>query len=141
MRRICDNIIGTLLKIEEKTKDNLNSYLDLQAMGIRKQLHPIWKGTRILQDFWWLFFKCISMCETQWKEYVRAKIAWFHVLMQQRLPISICEVFNKDVCEAIIKLPNFFKQLCSKVLTTYQLQRLENDIVVILCKLEQIFSP
>ena len=53
-----------------------------------------------------------------------------HVLMQQLLSLAICGVLHKNVCEAIIGLCNFFKQLCSKVLTTYQLQKLENDVVV-----------
>ena len=42
-KNVCDNIIGTLLGIQGKTKDNLNSRLDLQVMGIRQELHPIYK--------------------------------------------------------------------------------------------------
>ena len=47
-KNVCDSIIGTLLNIEGKTKDNLNSCLDLQAMGIRSQLHPIDKGNKVV---------------------------------------------------------------------------------------------
>ena len=47
-KNVCDSIIGTLLNIEGKTKDNLNSRLDLQAMGIRSQLHPIDKGNKVV---------------------------------------------------------------------------------------------
>lgn len=36
----CDSLIGTLLKITGKTKDNKNSRLDMAEMGIRKQLAP-----------------------------------------------------------------------------------------------------
>ena len=61
--------------------------------------------------------------------------------MQQLLPLAIHGVLHKNICEAIIGLRNFFKQLCSKVLMTYQLQKLENDVVVNLCKLERIFLP
>ena len=45
---MCDSIIGTLLNIEGKTKDNLNSCLDLQAMGIRCQLNPIDQGNKVV---------------------------------------------------------------------------------------------
>ncbi|KAL6348147.1 hypothetical protein AAG906_039595 [Vitis piasezkii] len=45
---ICDNIVGTLLSIDGKSKDNFNSRLDLQAMGIRDQLHPIQRGNRVI---------------------------------------------------------------------------------------------
>ena len=64
-----------------------------------------------------------------------------HVLMQQLLPLTIRGVLHKNVSGAIIELCNFFKQLCSKVLSTNQLQRLDNDIIVTLCKLERIFPP
>ena len=40
-KNICDSIFGTLLNIDGKLKDNMKSRLDLQAMGIRDQLHPI----------------------------------------------------------------------------------------------------
>ena len=45
---MCDSIIGTLLNIEGKTKNNVNSRLDLQAMSIRKQLHPIERGNEFI---------------------------------------------------------------------------------------------
>ncbi|KAL8121024.1 hypothetical protein AgCh_017982 [Apium graveolens] len=40
-RNICDNILGTLLNIGDKSKDHLNARLDLQEMGIRKVLHLV----------------------------------------------------------------------------------------------------
>jgi hypothetical protein len=40
-RNVCDNIINTLLNIARKSKDNLNACLDLQALGIRSDLHPV----------------------------------------------------------------------------------------------------
>ena len=43
-KNICDNILGTILNVKGKTKENLNSQLDLQATNIKKELHPIEKG-------------------------------------------------------------------------------------------------
>jgi hypothetical protein len=37
-KNICDNIIGTLLNIEGKTKDTLKSRIDLTHLGIRSDL-------------------------------------------------------------------------------------------------------
>ena len=34
-KNICDSIVNTLLSINGKSKDNMNSSVDLQAMGIR----------------------------------------------------------------------------------------------------------
>lgn len=36
---VCDNIIGTLLNIEVKTKDTNKARLDLLDMNIREELH------------------------------------------------------------------------------------------------------
>ncbi|PKU75846.1 uncharacterized protein LOC110096851 [Dendrobium catenatum] len=38
-KNICDNILGTLLNIEGKTKVTEKAHLDLQDMGIRHELH------------------------------------------------------------------------------------------------------
>lgn len=45
-KNVCDNIINTLLGIDGKSKDNLNSCLDLQLLGIRKCLHPVEVGDK-----------------------------------------------------------------------------------------------
>ena len=69
------------------------------------------------------------------------KLPYGHVLMQQLLPLIVHGVPHKNVCGVIIELSKFFKQLCSKVLETNHLHQLENNIIVILCKMEQIFPP
>jgi hypothetical protein len=37
---VIDNILGTMLDIKEKTKDNAQACQDLQEMGLRHKLHP-----------------------------------------------------------------------------------------------------
>ena len=37
---MCDGVIDTLLNIQGKTNDCLNTHQDLAEMGIRDQLHP-----------------------------------------------------------------------------------------------------
>ena len=64
-----------------------------------------------------------------------------HVLMQQLLPLAIRGALDKKVCVVIVELCSFFKQLCSKVLNTNQLEHIENEIIVTLLKLERIFPP
>ncbi len=39
-KNVCENVIGTILDIQGKAKDSLYACLDLQEMGIRKELHP-----------------------------------------------------------------------------------------------------
>jgi len=38
-KNICENILGTLLNVQGKTKDTTNARLDLHDMGIRPELH------------------------------------------------------------------------------------------------------
>ena len=143
-KNICDSIVGTLLSIDGKSNDNLNSRLDLQTMGIRDQLHPIERGNRVI-----LSVACYSLTSNEKKEFCKflkevkvpdgytsnisrciqvneQKIFGLkshdgHVLMQQLLPLAIRGVLHKNVCAVVVKLSSFFKQLCYKVLKTDQL--------------------
>ena len=53
-KNICKSILGTLINIPGRTKDNLKSRLYLLDIGIKKSLHPkcektkcqAWKGKR-----------------------------------------------------------------------------------------------
>ena len=38
-KNVVDNIIGILLNLDGKTKDNLKAHQDLKDMGIRSELH------------------------------------------------------------------------------------------------------
>jgi len=40
-KNICECIIGTILNTIGKTKDNINSHLDLQEMNLKPHVHPI----------------------------------------------------------------------------------------------------
>ena len=64
-----------------------------------------------------------------------------HIFMQRLLPIAFRELLPMRVWEAITELSIFFKQLTSTILREEDMQRLEEDIPVILCKLERIFPP
>ena len=46
-KNVCDSVIGTLLNIQGKTKDCLNTRQDLAGIGIRSQLHPRSDGKKI----------------------------------------------------------------------------------------------
>jgi len=46
-KNICDSVIGTLLIIQGKTKNGLNTRQDLAEMGIQLQLHPRFDGKKI----------------------------------------------------------------------------------------------
>ena len=39
-KNVMDNILGTVLDIKGKIKDNLQTHQELQEMGLRRKLHP-----------------------------------------------------------------------------------------------------
>ena len=39
-KNIYDNLLGTFLNLDGKSKDNMKARLDLKEMGIRQELHP-----------------------------------------------------------------------------------------------------
>jgi hypothetical protein len=65
-----------------------------------------------------------------------------HVFLERLLPLAVRKLFPKHVSDdALIELSKFFKELCSKVLRLEDLQHMENQIPITLCKLERIFPP
>ena len=140
-KNICDSIVGILLSINGKSNDNFNSCLDLLAMGIRDQLHPMQRENRVIlpaacysltsneKNEFCKFFKevkvpdgyasNISQCvQVNERKIFGLKSHDCHVLMQQLLPLAIQGVLYKNVCAVIAKLCSLFKQLCFKVLKT-----------------------
>ena len=39
-KNVCDNLIGTILNLDGKSKDNMKAHLDLKEIDIRHELHP-----------------------------------------------------------------------------------------------------
>ena len=63
-----------------------------------------------------------------------------HIIMQDLLPLAIRGVLPERVCIPLIKLSNYFKKLCSKVISVSEMQRLEAEIPETICLLEKIIS-
>ena len=64
-----------------------------------------------------------------------------HVFMQRLLPVAFRELLPQNVWKALTKLSMFFKDLTSTIIKNDDMARLEEEIPVILCKLECIFTP
>ena len=56
-------------------------------------------------------------------------------------PIGLQGFADKDISIVLFELGNFFQNLCSKTLKRSELEKLEEHIVLILCKLERFFPP
>jgi Transposase family tnp2/Domain of unknown function (DUF4218)/Transposase-associated domain len=163
-KNICDNVIGTVLNIPGKTKDNAKARLDLQDMGIRPELQLFYQA-----DKYFIPPACYSLVGEEKKSFC----GWFrtvkfpdayasnasryvgnndsnisgmkshdcHVMMQRLLPVVMRGYLSGDVQTALIELGLFFRELCCRKLKVNLIEKLQKDIVLILCKLEKIFPP
>ncbi|VVA40424.1 PREDICTED: transposase, partial [Prunus dulcis] len=103
-KNVFENVIGTMMSIDGKTKDSLNARLDLQEMGIRQRYHPE-EGDN--DGYSGNLSRCVNASER-----------------------NISGMKTHDCHE-----------LCAKVLRQDDLNLLDNQIVLTLCKLEKIFPP
>ena len=72
---------------------------------------------------------------------VGAKTHDCHILMQQFLPIGIRGIMHPRVRKTITQLCLLFNKLCGKVFDVKSLDKIEEEAVLILCKLEMLFPP
>ncbi|XP_016488848.1 uncharacterized protein LOC107805567 isoform X2 [Nicotiana tabacum] len=163
-KNICDNILGTIMNAKGKTKDTIKTRLDLQEMNIRPELHPIKNGEKyevptacyilspqekhniclFLKNLKvpYGFSSNISQC-VNLKEHKISSLKSHdcHVLLQHLLPLTLRGMLSKTVCEPLIELSLFFNVLGAKVLRTNDLDQIEAQIPITLCKLEKVSPP
>ncbi|XP_020082534.1 uncharacterized protein LOC109706142, partial [Ananas comosus] len=151
-KNVSENVYGTLLSIEGKSKDNLNARLDLQELNIREDLHPQQIGPNKL----YLPSACYTMSRNEKQVFcnllcnikapdgytgnisrcvnsAHCKIFGLkshdcHILMQQLLPIALRGLLPMNVTLPLFDLSSYFRELCSKVLHVHELDQLESRI-------------
>ena len=165
-KNIFDSLLATLLDVVGKSKDHINSRYDLQVMGIRKELHPVKDNTNGKvylakssfsmkpeeKKIFCTVFKnaklpkgCASNISNR-VEVEQMKISGYkshdaHIMMQYLLQIAVRKSLPKNVAAVLIRLGNFFKAICSKVVKRADLEGLQAEIKEIECELEKIFPP
>jgi hypothetical protein len=162
-KNICENLIGTLLKIATKTKGTINARVDLEEMGVSSNLHMV--GTedgesckmpeapyvlsKMKQKLFCDFIssvkfpdgyasnlaRCIAANGCKLK---RLKTHDCHILLQRVLPACLRGLVDKEIYTSIAELGNLFQQLCCETLKLDVLQKMKTDISIIMCKLEKI---
>jgi hypothetical protein len=165
-KNVCDNLIGTLLDIDGKTKDGFNARYDLKDIGIREDLQPfpddkgketyrpapftmsrekkeilcsVIKNMRTSDGYASNLSRCANMKDST---LTGMKSHGCHVLIQEILPIALRSCYpSKEVMTIVIRLANFFKKICSKVIEDSELDVLQESIVMTLCDMERIFLP
>jgi hypothetical protein len=62
-----------------------------------------------------------------------------HMFMQTLIPLAFRDLLPKGIRDALTEINHFFRDICSSKLNVDHIERLETNIVEILCKLEMIF--
>ncbi|XP_042386465.1 uncharacterized protein LOC121978154 [Zingiber officinale] len=163
-KNVFESLINTLMNVKGKTKDNVAARLDMVEMGIRPELTPIVGEKRTYLPLAACSFTkkeklqvCKSLKDIKVPEGFSSNMNNIvcmdqlkltclkshdcHVLMQHFLPIVIRDALPKHVRYAIIRLCFFFKDICCKVIDVAKLDKMQSDLVVTLCLLEQYFPP
>jgi hypothetical protein len=159
-----DNVFNTVMNVKDKTKDNEKARLDLAEICQRSDLelvrHDNGKITKLKANF------CLSSNEVKkvckWIKELkmpdgyasnlarcvdvnRGKVHGMkshdcHVFMECLLPFAFSSLPDL-VWKPLTELSQFFKGLCSNNLKHDELIKLDENIPIIICKLERIFPP
>ncbi|XP_020262086.1 uncharacterized protein LOC109838047 [Asparagus officinalis] len=164
---VSEHILNLLLCKDEKSKDNLQARRDLQHFNIRKELHPIPKlgkpGKFVLPNLVYhmsklekkIFLEVLHELKVPTGfsgsfnkkiKTVKSKIDglkshYHHVIMEHLLPLSLRASLLESVGLVINELCSFFRELCAKTIEDKELEKLQEAIPLILCKLERIVPP
>jgi hypothetical protein len=65
----------------------------------------------------------------------------YHIIMERLLPVIFQGYFDDAVWMVLVELSYFYRQLCAKEIMVEMIQKLENEIPVLLCKMEKKFPP
>ena len=161
-KNVFDNVFNTVMNVEGKTKDNAKSRADLKEFCRRVELHQN-ESTGKYPKATYTLDKSRKKILCEWLKELRFpdgyasnmarcvdmnKLKLFgmkshdcHVFMQRLIPIAFRELLPENVWSSLTELSNFFKDLTSTVITEEDMRRLENEIPVIICRLERILPP
>ncbi|XP_024013103.1 uncharacterized protein LOC112087314 [Eutrema salsugineum] len=133
-----DNIMNTILNVQGKTKDNLKSRLDLPSICSRKALHVSSSGKPPVpvfrldepskaEFFNWIadnvkfpygYASNLRSVDHGEKKFSGMKSHDCHVVMQRLLPFAFAGLLPRNVHEAIAGIGGFFRDICTRSLTS-----------------------
>jgi hypothetical protein len=65
----------------------------------------------------------------------------YHIIMERLLLVMFWAYFDDIVWTVLVELSYFYGQLCAKEIMVEMMQKLEKEILVLLCKMEKNFPP
>ncbi|CAM8892935.1 unnamed protein product [Rhodiola kirilowii] len=164
-KNVFENIIGTILGLQGKIKDDVKAREGLEKQEIRKELWWKKKGSssrkakvsqapytvlpnekaeilEFIKDAKYPYGYAGSLknkINVEDKKFNGLKTHDCHVLLQRLLPVFIQPYLPHYVVEPLISLSRQFQKLCCKELMVRDVTQMKVDIIMILCKLEMVF--
>ncbi|GJV37353.1 uncharacterized protein Tco_1409830 [Tanacetum coccineum] len=134
VKNVTESLTGTLFNIKGKTKDTWKSRQDLMDRGLKKSLHLQRRGESVV-----IPMACYHLTKDE-----KHKIS--NLLMSLKFPDGLASNISrgsltKEVRLVIYELSEFIRIICSWTMHLNILEKLEEKIIVILCKLERMFPP
>jgi len=69
----------------------------------------------------------------------RMKSHDYHVFIETLIPLGYHDLLSKEIWDVLTKISHLIRDICSNKLQTQHMERLENNIIQTICKLEMIF--
>jgi hypothetical protein len=152
-KNVCENLLGTLLNTDGKTRDHGHARADLKKMGIMPEL---WLDDSVKGIE--LPISCITLSKHEKKEFcgflknmkvpsVYSMNVWrlisftdvkvvlgvksydYHVLLTQMIADGIQNILSVNVREAIINFCFFFNEIAQKIISEEALESLEKGTI------------
>lgn len=164
-KNLAEALLVTCMDFSNRTKDNVKARLDLASICDRPQYHLRekanggWDKPRALYCLsreqkiavleWLKGLKFSDMFAANIRRGVKLselkiiglKSHDYHIFMECLLPIAFRVFLKNNVWLTLAELSFFYRQLCSKELEIEKVKKLEENIHVLVCKLEKIFPP
>jgi hypothetical protein len=163
-KNVFENIFNIVMDVKGKTKDNINVRLDIALFCNRKNMELVWDGSWVAKPrASFMLEKNAQLLAYKWLKSLRfrdghasnisrlvntkecrlygMKSHDCHVFMQTRIPLAYRDLLPKRICDALTEINHFFIDICFSKLNVDHIERLETNIIEILCKLEMIFPP
>ena len=158
------NVFNIVMDINDKSKDTHNARIDLAEICNWKELELVHVGCGkfLNSKAAYAMTKSHRVVVLKWVEELKLPDGYAfnlgrcvdlnkgkihgmknhdcHVFMQWLLPIAFDSLL-KPIWKPLVELSQFFRELTLTTLNVEQLRVMENNIPVLLCKLEQIFPP
>ncbi|XP_058758797.1 uncharacterized protein LOC131632049 [Vicia villosa] len=163
-KNVFDNIFNTVMNVKDKTKDNEKAREDLAELCIRGdlELQPLENGKNGKPKASYTLTKSEAKLVCKWLKELRMPDGYAsnlsrcanvengtvhgmkshdcHVFMECLLPIAFHSLPDL-VWKPLTELSRFFKDLCCNTLRMDDLVKLDENISIIICKLERVFPP